>query len=147
MLFSDQLIGIVPPRHRLARRHSVSAATFAREPFVVREPESQTHSLVQRALAERGIAIQPILSLSSTEAVKRAVAAGLGVSIISKMAAGRDAHVVRIKDLALRRPIYAVRLRSHHETKPATALLCLLRHVAGGTLPRFKQRSAAPITR
>jgi DNA-binding transcriptional LysR family regulator len=137
VFMSDQLVGIVPAKHRLARKRTITTAAFAREPFVVRQGGSGTQSLVERVFAERGITIEPVIALSSTEAVKRAVAAGLGVSIISKMAVDPGLGVLNLRDVALRRPIYLVRLASHRESKPATALLCLLRHVARGTLPPF----------
>ncbi|HEX3357299.1 MAG TPA: LysR substrate-binding domain-containing protein, partial [Tepidisphaeraceae bacterium] len=137
MYLADELVGIVPPKHPAARVKTITAAKFAKEPFVVREAESGTRSLVERAFAERGLRVHPAMALSSTEAVKRAVAAGLGVSIVSKMSLGAEVEaghlaVVRLKDLLLRRPIYLVRQANRHESKAATAFLCLLKHVVRG---------------
>ena len=132
--------------HRLARRRTVSAAVFSREPFVAREAVSGTQSLVERVFRERRLRVTPIIRLSSTEAVKRAVSAGLGVSIVSKMSLGFEIEakklaVLKLTDVPLRRPIYVVRLRGRRESRAVTAFLCLLKHVIRGTLPRLKESS------
>ena len=84
----DRMVAIVAKGHRLARkrRGGVSAAELCREPFVVREVGSGSKSLVERALAGRGLAVEAAMSLGSTEAIKRAVIEGVGVAIVSGLA-------------------------------------------------------------
>jgi DNA-binding transcriptional LysR family regulator len=145
LLMSDELVGIVHPNHALAKAGSVSAKKFAAEPFVVREAESGGYSLVERVFRERKLKVQPIISLSSTEAVKRAVAAGLGASIVSRMSidlelAAKKLAALKLTDVRVRRPIYIVRCRGRSESKAATAFLCILKHVIRGTLPKLRHR-------
>lgn len=145
---TDELVGIVPRGHSFARRKAVSAATLAREPFVVREPGSHTRSLVERVLAERGLHVDPVISLSSTEAVKRAVAAGLGVSIVARMSVGAEVAAgklaaLRLSDVLLRRPVYETRLSNREQTKASVAFLCLVKHVVRGTLPKLGAKRLA----
>src|SRR5688572_15150324 len=140
LLSTDELVAIAPAGHPLARKRKVTPAELCREPFVVRETGSQTRSLVERALAEKGYAINPVLSLGSTEAVKQAVAAGLGVAMVSKMVAAaggadRPVAVLRLTGLTIRRPVYHVRAANRAPGKAAIAFVCVLKHAARGTLP------------
>jgi DNA-binding transcriptional LysR family regulator len=127
----DDLVAIAAPSHSLAGRRRIGAAALCLEPFVVRETGSDTKSLVERALAERGLAVTPIMSLGSTEAIKRAVAAGVGVAIVSRLAvslevaAGRLA-LLNVHDLRLRRPLYRLLVRGRHLSKATTAFTSLL---------------------
>jgi DNA-binding transcriptional LysR family regulator len=113
---SDRLVAIAPRRHALARRRSVRARDLCREPFVVRETGSGTKSLVERAMEERGLRVEPVMSLGSTEAIKRAVMEGVGVAIVSRLAveaevrAGRLAEI-RVADLSIQRPLYWITAR------------------------------------
>jgi DNA-binding transcriptional LysR family regulator len=93
-------------------------------------------------LVDRGVHVEPALRLSSAEAVKRAVAAGLGVAIVSKLAAGperatKQLMIVPLSGPPLRRPFYHVRLRAKRESKAAHAFLCMLKHAVRGTLPKL----------
>src|SRR5687768_10562517 len=86
----DDMIAIAPDRHPLSRRRSVTAETFCGEPLITHQTTQDHPSLVERALAAKGLAVNPILSLSSTEAIKQAVAEGLGVAIVSHLAVKPD---------------------------------------------------------
>jgi DNA-binding transcriptional LysR family regulator len=81
-----------------------------------------------------------VLSLGSTEAVKQAVVAGLGVAMVSGLAAAGDVEagrlaVLRLVGLSLDRPVYYVLPRGRRESKAAIAFRCLLKHAARGSLP------------
>jgi molybdate transport repressor ModE-like protein len=93
---TDTLVVVVSPTHPWAQRSSrrVSAATLAATPLVVREPGSGTRTVLDRALRELPTA-GPALELSSTAAVRAAVAAGAGPAAVG-------AHAIR-EDLALGR--------------------------------------------
>ena len=139
-LLSDELVAIAPPDHPLARKRKVTPEMLCREPFIVRETGSETRSLVERALAAAGHAVGPALSLSSTEAVKQAVAAGLGVAMVSKLVVGEDVAarrlaVLRLTGLTLRRPVHLVRPRGRAGGKAADAFVCVVKHAARGSLP------------
>ena len=74
---------VTAPQHPFATAESVPAAALAREGFIVREPGSGTRSALEEYLAE--FRLQPlfIMEMNSTEAIKQAVMAGMGVSLIS----------------------------------------------------------------
>jgi DNA-binding transcriptional LysR family regulator len=112
----DELVVIAPPGHPLARKRRVRAAALAAEPFIVRERGSGTRTVVQRALAARGLQMRAAMQLGSTEVIKQAVAAGLGLAIVSRAAAadqlalGRIA-LVHVVDLTIERTLLQLRLR------------------------------------
>ena len=137
---SDELVAVARPDHPLAAKKQVTPQELCREPFIVRETGSQTRSLVERALAAKGFSVNPVLSLSSTEAVKQAVAAGLGVAMVSKLVVAADAAegrlaVLRVSGLTIRRPVHHVSVPSRKASRAAAAFVCVLKHAARGTLP------------
>jgi len=80
----NELIAIVAPGHPLASTRRVSLARFAREPFIVREPGSGTRETADEALAQVADPVRIVMELASNGAIKRAVARGLGVAIVSR---------------------------------------------------------------
>jgi LysR family transcriptional regulator, low CO2-responsive transcriptional regulator len=131
LFMSDELVAIVPLGHPLANRRSVRLESLAKERFVIREPGSETQSLVERVFADKRLKIQPVMALGSTEAVKRAVVSGLGISIVSKMCVEAERKlgelaVVPLQNLSMRRPVFLVRRKGQHETKAAAEFLKVL---------------------
>lgn len=105
----DELVLVVPPGHPWARRREVPPAWFAREPLLLREEGSATRRLTERALEAAGVPFRPGMELDHTEAIKRAVAAGLGVAFVSQHAVRDEAETGRLRALRLQ----GVRLRRH----------------------------------
>jgi len=94
----DELVAIVARRHPLARRRTLPGAALAGEPYIAREEGSSTRAVAERSLADLGVTLRPVMELGSTEAVREAVAAGLGVSVVSRHAVRtRDPRVVAIR--------------------------------------------------
>lgn len=112
----DALVVIAPAHHALAGNKNVSASAIATEPFIVREPGSGTRVEGDRALAERGVAPQIALTLGSTEAIKQAVMAGLGLAVISQSAvsehlAAGTLSVIDVRNWNVPRDLTLLRLR------------------------------------
>jgi DNA-binding transcriptional LysR family regulator len=136
-----EFVAIANPRHRLARSRRVTLASLCAEPLIAREPGSGDRSVVERFLADAGIAVGPALALGSTEAVKRAVEAGLGVGIVPRLAVEREAtagrvRVLRVPEITLARTLYEVWDGGRRRTKAAQAFHCVLEHAVRGTLPK-----------
>lgn len=129
---SDELVLIAPPDHRLVSRRSVDVQELTVEGFVVREQGSGTREVAERALAKRGLHPAAALQLGSTEAVKQAVAAGLGLGIVSRYAAedqlalGRVA-LVRLRGVELKRTLSELRLEGRNPSAPAAAFAEFMR--------------------
>lgn len=80
----DELLVAVPAGHALSAQQEVEAERLVKEPFVLREPGSGTRALAVETLGPLAEQLTVVLEMNSTEAIKRAVQAGLGVTIISQ---------------------------------------------------------------
>ncbi len=74
---------VTAPTHRFASAESVPALALADEPFIVREPASGTRSALQEYLDQHRLKPSFIMEMPSNEAIKQAVMAGMGVSLLS----------------------------------------------------------------
>src|SRR5512139_14683 len=80
----NPLVVIAPPDHPLAlKKRKVSIRDLASEPFLVREAGSGTRGAMERFFADRGQELRTSMEMSSNEAIKQAVQAGLGLGILS----------------------------------------------------------------
>ncbi|HHC74844.1 MAG TPA: LysR family transcriptional regulator [Thiothrix sp.] len=89
----DELIAVVPPSHELASKKSVTAQQVLKYPLVCREEGSGTREVIMDYFREQGIERLNSLScleLGSPEAVKGAVEAGMGVSIVSSVSIEKE---------------------------------------------------------
>jgi DNA-binding transcriptional LysR family regulator len=74
---------VTAPNHPFATAEHVAAAALAREPFIVREPGSGTRAALEEYLDNFRLKPVFVMEMNSTEAIKQAVMAGMGVSLIS----------------------------------------------------------------
>jgi len=74
---------VTSPTHPFSQAESVPAAALAREAFIVRERGSGTRAALQEYLDNYRLQPMFVMEMHSTEAIKQAVMAGLGVSLIS----------------------------------------------------------------
>jgi aminoethylphosphonate catabolism LysR family transcriptional regulator len=93
----DRLVAFVDRHHPWARRRRpVPLAELTGRRLVLREPGSTTRRLFEAAMARAGLALGEVLEIGSREAVREAVAAGLGVGIVSRSELGDDRRLVRL---------------------------------------------------
>ena len=143
----DVLTVVVAPGHPWARRRGITAAELAGTALVTREAGSGTRQFLEQALAgsraESGPA--PLAELSSTTAIKAAVAAGAGPAVLSSLAVAADLaagtlRAVPVSGLDLRRTLRAVWPAGRRLTGPAGDLCAIafragLRGRTGGRRP------------
>jgi DNA-binding transcriptional LysR family regulator len=140
-LMMATFVAVAEPRHPLARRRRIRLTDLMAETLVTRDARSREQPIVERHLAEAGLAPAATLALGGTEAVKRAVQAGLGVAIVPRLAVGGEVAagrlaILRVSDLSLARPIYEIRNGRQTPGKAAHALHCILEHAVRGSLPK-----------
>jgi DNA-binding transcriptional LysR family regulator len=112
--FEDELV-IVAAR---AKRRKLTAAELAHAPWLLREPGSGTREAVELALLPHLENIQPAMTLGSSEAIKNAVAEGLGISCLSRSAVEDLVSTGRLCVLETRLPPLRRRLALiHHRAK------------------------------
>ncbi len=127
----DELVVIAPATHRLVRRRRVTAADLVGEPFILREPGSGTRVVAEAALAEHGVHPGATVQFGSTEAIKQAVAAGLGLAVVSRAAAADQLAlgyiaVVPVMGMSFRRALTELRLIGRSPSATTTAFRDLL---------------------
>ena len=92
----NPLVVLAHADHPLAREEAIAFERLAREPFLMREPGSGTRRIALRLFARHGIAPMIRMELSSDEAVREAVCAGLGISILPRYAPGMDPALAKL---------------------------------------------------
>jgi DNA-binding transcriptional LysR family regulator len=81
---------VAAPDHPLAGRKRVPVARLAREPFVVREKGSDTWNSMQEGFGAHLAELNIAMEIKSTETIKQAVMAGMGVSFLSAHTISRE---------------------------------------------------------
>ncbi len=108
----DELVLIVPGAHEWAERATVSSAEIAGVPLLMRERGSGTREVIELALERHKVkksALNIVMDLDSTEAIKSAVEVGLGAGFVSRWALAKDARLgssfklVEVEGLRIRR--------------------------------------------
>jgi DNA-binding transcriptional LysR family regulator len=79
----NPLVIIAPPDHALAKVQQVPLKRLLEETFLVREEGSGTRSAVERFFTANQLALSTPMEMSSNEAIKQGVEAGLGLGIVS----------------------------------------------------------------
>jgi DNA-binding transcriptional LysR family regulator len=130
---NDELVVIAPPDHALTKHHTrVSPSRLVQHDFVYREPGSGTRDVADAVLHEHGLTPRIALTLDSTEAVKQAVAAGLGLAVVSRAAASDQLALGTVKEIRLAglhfpRQLTILQLAGRRSNLPAVAFEKLLR--------------------
>ncbi len=127
----DEMVLVVGRAHPWAGRASVSPAELSDTQWVLREPGSGTRSIFETWLAEAGIAadsLQVALEFPSNEAIRGAVEAGAGATVISRLVADamlRLGSLVQIGLALPKRRFYALRHKERHVTHAERAFAAL----------------------
>lgn len=80
----NPLVVLAAPDHPLANKKTIPLTQLAEEDWLLREPGSGTRKAVERLFADHGLQLTPRMELGSNEAIKQAVLAGLGISVVSR---------------------------------------------------------------
>jgi DNA-binding transcriptional LysR family regulator len=138
-LMIDELVVVVPAGHAWAGRRVVGLVDVRSEPLIVREPGSGSREALERALHEAGMALDAFRvagEIGSTQAIKQAVRAGVGITIMSKRAVEDECraglvHCVKVRDLKVARSFYLVTHRERTRSPLAEAFVAFVESQAG----------------
>lgn len=128
----DELVGIAAPGRVKLRRGKASVAGLARWTLLVREPGSSTQSVADRSLARAGYHAANRWELDSNEAIKRSVAAGLGVAFVSQLVVADEIERGELESFRIdgiepiRRSIYLLRPDDRDPTPAERAFMATL---------------------
>jgi DNA-binding transcriptional LysR family regulator len=138
-IMDDEMFLIVPKDHKWEKAGQVSLEELAVEPFVMREPGSGTRRSIEQALDQPGHLsrrLNVVAEMGSTEAVRQAIKAGMGVSILSERAVADELSVgtlkkVSIKRRSFRRAFYLIRRKHRTESPLCQAFVAFLKDESG----------------
>ena len=79
----NPLVVLAPKDHPLVGKTNIPIQALDGEPFIMREPGSGTRQAVQTLFDTHNVGVKVRLELGSNEAIKQAIAGGLGISVLS----------------------------------------------------------------
>jgi DNA-binding transcriptional LysR family regulator len=132
-LREDKLMLIIPSDHLWKDRKAIRLSELVDQPLILSNKGSGTRTVVEKRLAQANVRIENRIEFGNTEAVKKAVSAGLGISILSEAAVQNDAALGRIKTInildrgrPLKRTFYYTLRKEKYRTYATRALIDLL---------------------
>jgi DNA-binding transcriptional LysR family regulator len=130
--FRDELVLIVTRNHKLARFRKVSAKKLDTLPLILGPKDSYTRKIIEKNLDIAHIPYRCIMEVENTEVIKAAVAAELGISIISLARIQQEVKTgllkpVRIAGFAIGRQFKLIMNKARNPSSSLTAFLELIR--------------------
>ena len=127
--FSDRLVLVVNAAHAWASRSEVSLEELLEEPFIFRERASGTRSVIDHIFQKHGVSpvnMHEVAEIGSSAAVKEAVKAGIGISILSIRSVEQDVKfgllkIIPLAGIQMERPFYLIK-RSNRELSPVSTV-------------------------
>ena len=125
----DHLVVIMPNNHMLASEKKLRVEDFVSYPFISREHGSGTQEVITNYVEKHGNGedLNICFELSSPEAIKGAVEAGMGLSIVSRATIIKELKLGTLTAVELRpsleRPFSFVRQRYKYKSRAADQLL------------------------
>ncbi len=139
--FLENVLGFVaPPGHPLAGRGRLRLQEVIRERFIGREAGSGTRQAVDRVLDQKGLHVEPYMELGSSEAIKQAVLAGLGIAVLSLHSLQLELDtgklvVLDVEEFPVKRRWYAVHLKGKRLSLVARTFLDFILSESHRVLP------------
>jgi DNA-binding transcriptional LysR family regulator len=98
----NPLVVIAAADHPLRRRKAINLAEITGETFLLREKGSGTRQAIERFMKHKKVSLPNTLFMSSNEAIKQAVAAGMGVAIVSHHTSSLELKAGSLTELPVR---------------------------------------------
>jgi LysR family transcriptional regulator, low CO2-responsive transcriptional regulator len=129
---ANPLVVVASPDHVLATQDHVPFVRLAEEVFLLREVGSGTRAAMEELFEVAGMPLKVGMVLGHVESIKRAVAAGLGVSVLSEVAVRREIRygiltILQVEHFPIQRRWYIARLAERQLTPDALEFIDFLR--------------------
>lgn len=105
-LIRDRVLVVLPPGHALIAKPAVGVHDLHAHPVILREPGSATRRVIEQAFRAGGLEVVPAMELESNEAIKSAVADGIGIGLMAHAAVAQEVATGRLVARPLREPLY-----------------------------------------
>jgi len=140
----DEIVCFSGSKHPATGRKRIDFRSLSRETWLIRPKGSATRTLFDAWLATKRCTLQRTVEIDSPEGIRVLVEAGVGVSYMSVHALRdsirqRRLAILSVKDLNLRRSIYAVRHIDKRPTPSMHAFLQLVRALIPVPRSRFRR--------
>ncbi|EOO27504.1 LysR family transcriptional regulator [Bacillus cereus VD133] len=127
----DEMKLVVPPKHPLLSMPALNPDAFQNQVWILRESGSGTRIYSDRFIEQHQLKLKRIFTFSSTQSVKEAIAAGLGISIISEWTVRKELQTgeilqIPMPNVKMIRPFSIVHSKDFIPTK---AIQTFLNHV------------------
>lgn len=134
---ADELVAFAAPNHPLARQTQITRTELLAQPWILRETGSGTRETFDRGVGADYSRLNIQLTLEHTEAIKRAVEAGLGVGCLSRLALkeafARGSLVpLECAELSFKRQFYFVWRKEKYQTTSMRLFLERCRQLTTG---------------
>jgi DNA-binding transcriptional LysR family regulator len=86
----NPLVLVTSVEHPFAGTELVTPQALAREAFILREPGSGTRAALEEYMHAHHVSATGVMQMSSNEAIKQAVMAGIGISLLSRHTIGLE---------------------------------------------------------
>lgn len=121
-LMEDEIILLVPNQHPLARLPIVTSERLQDQVWILRESGSGTRAFSEKLFKEWGINVRKSYIFGSGQAIKQAVAAGLGIALVSRWIVRKELNAkelksIRIKGNPLTRSFYLIGPKDHETSE------------------------------
>jgi len=131
VIYIDHLAFIVSPRHRLARRRSVSIAELGAETFVAHNVVSPYREVLLREFQRLKVPLNRDVEMPTVEAIRKLVQQNEGVAFLPRMCVEEELgqgllREVAVKELKIERKIHLVHPAHRTLSHAARAFLALL---------------------
>ena len=132
VIYTDALAFIVSPKHRFARRRSVSIAELGTETFIAHNVISPYRELVLREFRRHKVPLNMHVEMPTLETIRRLVQDGEGVAFLPRMAVRRDVETgavraVPVRELSVERTVRLLYAQARTLSHAARAFLDLVR--------------------
>ena len=129
--YEEELLVVLTPEHRLAIKNKLLPEDILSEPFLLPYTGSVA-KFVDDALQRKGVVITDYVTLGSREAIKAALAAGFGITIMPKSAVELESNAgilttKKIQGIDLQYPVYIIHHKDKHLSRLALTFLDFLR--------------------
>jgi DNA-binding transcriptional LysR family regulator len=117
-ILQDQLVIIAPVDHTITKKSQIKAADLNGQSIIMHEKDSAPRRAIEDYIHKENISVRIPLEMSSNRAIKRAVAEGIGIALISRKVANEEIQAKRIKAIPLADPCMIRRFYMvHHKDK------------------------------
>lgn len=127
-VFTDELVLVLAPSHRLAGEKTVSIKKLGKEVFIAHNAISPYRQRVVETFEKSRIPLNIVIELPSLEAIKRLVERGTGIALIPRLTAENEIEsgsliAVTVPEMRLERELNIIYRRNAALSHAATAFL------------------------